>query len=45
MPEHYLGMTGTELVTASHISEEAIASKDGSEQGMKQLEQFFSAPR
>ena len=45
MPEHYLGMTGTELVTASHISEEAIASKDGSEQGMKQLEQFLSAPR
>ena len=45
MPEQNLGITGTELVTASHISEEAIASKDGSEQGMKQLEQFFSAPR
>ena len=45
MPEHSMGVTGTELVTASDISEEAIASKDGSEQGMKQLEQFFSAPR
>ena len=45
MPEHSMGVTGTELVTASDISEEAIASKDGSEQGMKQLEQFLSAPR
>ena len=28
MPEHSMGVTGTELVTASDISEEAIASKD-----------------
>ena len=45
MPEPSMGITRTELVTASHIPEEAIASKDGSEQGMKQLEQFLSAPR
>ena len=31
MPERSMGITGTVLETASHIPEEAIASKDGLE--------------